>query len=120
MTYSSFTRSYRKEYIIVRLSIARKGCLKRFLTGVFSVKKNIIVHFEQINVNGMTNAAGIFIGTNLQTGWSSHGKSNSGFGTIMGKRNLVNQNMNIVDDRDLLDTPIDDRDRFTTAQKKPI
>ncbi|MFC4075981.1 hypothetical protein [Salinithrix halophila] len=68
----------------------------------------MMVQFHSINVNAIETASGIFVGENFQNYWSSHNKSNAGFGGVIGWHNTVARNMNTVDDRDHIDTPIDD------------
>lgn len=64
-----------------------------------------------IHVQTMQRQSGIFIGErNVAIGWSSHGKENSVIGTISGQSNLLLHNISILNDPDLVDTPIDDRD----------
>lgn len=82
-------------------------------------EERIIIDFDSINVNAIETTSGIFIGgPNLQYGWSSHGKQNSGFGTIQGTRNQVSQLTIAVSDDDFIDTPIDDRDRIVNYTRK--
>lgn len=75
-------------------------------------QKNIkaMIHIENMQAGSITNASGIFSGKNIQIGWSSHGKFNSGFGTLGGSNNKVYKNTNVVFDNDQIDTAIDDRD----------
>ncbi|AZU64049.1 hypothetical protein [Neobacillus mesonae] len=64
-----------------------------------------------IHVHSMDRQAGIFIGErNSAVGWSAHGKANNVIGGISGKSNLLYENVLILNDPDLIDTPIDDRD----------
>ncbi|GHH97746.1 hypothetical protein [Neobacillus kokaensis] len=64
-----------------------------------------------IHVQSMDRQAGIFIGErNSAVGWSAHGKANNVIGGISGKSNLLYENVLILNDPDLIDTPIDDRD----------
>ena len=64
-----------------------------------------------IHVQMMQRQSGIFIGEkNVAIGWSSHGKENSVIGNISGQSNLLLNNISILNDPDLIDTPIDDRD----------
>jgi hypothetical protein len=57
-------------------------------------------------VNVIENSSGIFVGTNLQTGWSSYNKSNSGLGNVSGDFCRVSYNVNVVYDNDLIDMPV--------------
>ncbi|WP_160725546.1 hypothetical protein [Bacillus sp. USDA818B3_A] len=64
-----------------------------------------------IHIQMMQRQSGIFIGEkNVAIGWSSHGKENSVIGNISGQSNLLLNNISILNDPDLIDTPIDDRD----------
>jgi len=64
-----------------------------------------------IHIEMMQRQSGIFIGEkNVAIGWSSHGKENSVIGNISGQSNLLLNNISILNDPDLIDTPIDDRD----------
>lgn len=71
-------------------------------------------HFQftgDINVQTMQRQCGIFIGErNIAIGWSSHGKENRVIGNVGGQSNLLYQNVSILNDPDIIDTPIDDRD----------
>lgn len=69
-----------------------------------------LIHIENLQAGTVSNASGIFTGKNIQIGWSSHGKSNSGFGSLGGRNNKVNKNTNVVYDNDQIDTPIDGRE----------
>lgn len=64
-----------------------------------------VVQFNQIQVNGMETNAGIFVGTNSQSGWSTHNKTNYSMG-VSGDHNLVYRNINVIYDNDGIDTPI--------------
>ncbi|WP_442599901.1 hypothetical protein [Neobacillus sp. D3-1R] len=67
-----------------------------------TVKHRVTVN--QICVNNIDTASGIFIGTNYANNWSSHRKSNHGFGTV--SNSLICYNQSFVIDNDLVDTPI--------------
>jgi hypothetical protein len=63
-----------------------------------------------INVGAISGNSGVYVAErNLIVGVSGHSKSNNGFGNIS-SNNLLWRNVNVVDDRDVIDTPIDDRD----------
>jgi hypothetical protein len=72
--------------------------------------KHMQVELGNINVNQLDSGSGIFVGTNAQWGWSAHGKTVSGFGTVAGMLNRLTHNVSVVYDNDLIDTLIDDRD----------
>lgn len=68
-----------------------------------------LINIGNLQAGSISNASGIFSGKNIQIGWSSHGKANSGFGTIGGHHHKVTHNTNLVIDNDQIDTPIEDR-----------
>ncbi|XJZ25706.1 hypothetical protein ACF5W4_09790 [Bacillota bacterium Lsc_1132] len=75
------------------------------------VKSSHIDFNGDIHVQTMHNQSGIFIGErNIAIGWSAHGKENRVIGNISGHSNLLFHNISILNDPDLIDTPIDDRD----------
>ena len=64
-----------------------------------------------ITVNSIERNSGIFIGQrNCAVGWSAHGKSNNIYDSI-GDSNQIVQNLSLLIDPDMIDTPIDDRDQ---------
>lgn len=75
-----------------------------------------LVQFDKIMVNSIGPNSGIFVGTNLQYGWSSHNKTNASFQGV-GEKGTVSGNLNVFYDNDLIDMPIDDRDVFLSAGK---
>lgn len=74
-----------------------------------------LVQFDRIVVNTIGPNSGIFVGTNLQYGWSSHNKTNASFSGL-GDHSEVSRNVNVIYDNDMIDTPIDDRDVILNAQ----
>ncbi|MBC8079961.1 MAG: hypothetical protein H7X86_06425 [Gorillibacterium sp.] len=72
--------------------------------------KHTQIELGNIIVTQLDSGSGIFIGSNAQWGWSSHGKNVSGFGTVAGMLNRLTNNISVVYDNDLIDTLIDDRD----------
>lgn len=74
--------------------------------------KNAIVSFHSLTAGTVSSSSGIFNGKNIQFGWSAHSKTNTGFGSVGGHDNKIDQNTNVVFDNDQLDTPIDDRDKM--------
>lgn len=75
-----------------------------------SNKSEAMISFDKLSVGTVSSSSGVFNGKNIQFGWSSHSKTNTGFGTLGGSSNRVNRNINVVFDNDQVDTPIDDRD----------
>ncbi|PGV48712.1 hypothetical protein [Bacillus sp. AFS037270] len=75
------------------------------------LKSSNIKFTGDIHIQTMQRQSGIFIGDrNVAIGWSAHGKENSVIGNISGQSNLLLHNISILNDPDLVDTPIDDRD----------
>jgi hypothetical protein len=75
--------------------------------------------FNAINVNSMKNNGGVFIGGNVQTGWNSPTKQNSGIlGT--GQGNLYTGNLHVINDNDGIDQPNIDPDIQPTNQSQAI
>lgn len=62
--------------------------------------------FNSILINTVNTNAGVFVGTNTQSSWNSNGVSKSGFGSVLGTRNIVSGSVNIFLDNDFIDTPI--------------
>lgn len=80
----------------------------------------LVLHFDgDINVQTMHRQAGIFIADrNSSVGWSAHSKTNSIFGGMAGHSNILFRNVNILNDPDTIDTPIDDRDVHFSLEDK--
>ncbi len=68
------------------------------------------VAFDNINVTTISQNSGVFVGDVQVTGIDSHSKQNSAQGTTFGHRNVEMQNLNYVEDRDVIDAPIQDQD----------
>lgn len=68
--------------------------------------QNNMVSFNNILVNAIYHNSGIFVGTNSQGNWNSSNNNKSGFGSILGTRNIVSHAVNIFMDNDVIDTPI--------------
>jgi hypothetical protein len=79
--------------------------------------RNVVVQFDNIVVNAMETNAGVFVGTNVQYGWSSHNKTNASMTGISGESNEVVGNVNIIYDNDFIDTSIDDRDVMLSSSR---
>ncbi|MFB5192624.1 hypothetical protein [Alicyclobacillus fastidiosus] len=62
--------------------------------------------FGNIIVNNINHTSGIFVGENMQFGWSGHMKANHGFGYNMGYLNHTQINAVFIYDNDLIDSPI--------------
>lgn len=81
-------------------------------------ESKFIVQFDRIAVNAMEKNSGVFVGTNLQYGWSSHNKTNASIAFVSGDGNAIEGNVNVIYDNDIIDTPIDDRDVILNG--KPV
>ena len=71
-------------------------------------KDDIQINFGTLTIYHLRSSCGVFMGTNCANGWSAHTKSNSGMGSV--SDGIVSNNINIVFDNDVIDSPIDDRD----------
>lgn len=78
----------------------------------------VVVSFHNLNVNAVETNSGIFIGShNAAHGWSSHHKTNSGFGSTTNA--TTTQCVSIVFDNDVVDAPINDADQFAVGVPLP-
>lgn len=68
------------------------------------------VNLELVDVLNMVQNSGIFVGNSSINGMDSHTKDNFATGPIRGHENKLFYNTNITNDRDLVDTPIQDND----------
>jgi hypothetical protein len=71
------------------------------------------IHINAVNVNAMSQNAGIFMGNTQINGMEAHGKGNSGAGDVYGANNLSVGNVNQNYDPDLIDAIINDQDNKT-------
>lgn len=62
--------------------------------------------FGSININNVSENAGVFVGSNIQVNWKSQTKGNSAMGTVIGERNILSENINVIYDNDGIDMPI--------------
>lgn len=62
--------------------------------------------FDSININNVSENAGVFVGSNIQLNWKSQTKENSAMGTVIGEKNLLSKNINVIYDNDGVDMPI--------------
>lgn len=72
---------------------------------MFTGKNAGVIIFNSINVNSIDSVSGIFVGENSQSNWSSTGKTNSGFGRVMGEMNAIRILLNVLSDPDIVDSP---------------
>jgi hypothetical protein len=70
------------------------------------MEKQPFIHFDSIKVNAIDTNAGIFVGTNTQSFWTSNSSTKSGFGSVTGSENIVTRAVCIFKDDDVIDTPI--------------
>ncbi|KGP74147.1 hypothetical protein [Pontibacillus yanchengensis] len=77
------------------------------------------IQFDSININNMEMNSGVFTGSNYQANWSTNFKMNNGIGLVVGNGNVIAHNLNIVDDNDIVDTPIKTvSNNYKEAEKK--
>lgn len=62
------------------------------------------IYLNQISINSIETASGVFIGMNHANNWSSYRKNNYGFGSVI--NSSVSHNISYVIDNDTVDTPI--------------
>lgn len=78
---------------------------------------HVNVSLNKLTVNSVESNSGIFIGaTNLCYGWSSHSKSNNGFGSF--SDSTVTKSFCVIYDNDSIDTPIVDSKKFLMIKPK--
>jgi hypothetical protein len=73
------------------------------------------VVFNTIVANGMETNAGIFVGQNSASNWTTHNKTQGSILSVIGFYNTLPNNMNILNDNDGVDTPITDNDYYGPA-----
>lgn len=71
---------------------------------------SVVVSLGGIKVGSLANDCGIFIGENMQHGWDSHAKGNTGVGMIAGDYNVLAVYLALLNDPDIIDSPIFDND----------
>ncbi|GAE24859.1 hypothetical protein JCM9140_819 [Halalkalibacter wakoensis JCM 9140] len=79
----------------------------------------VSVNFAAVNINTQSNNSGLFIGSNNQTGWDGHTKFSFGNGQFLGMNGTAN-NMNIVNDTDVIDAPMNDQDVKPGVQNQQL
>ncbi|HEU4964224.1 MAG TPA: hypothetical protein VFV52_10290 [Bacilli bacterium] len=72
------------------------------------------IQFHNIHVQTINDSSGIFVGSNVAYGWSAHSKRNVGQVTQGSKNKGAKRTYNVVIDNDVIDAPIDDRDRMSS------
>lgn len=76
------------------------------------------LHINAITVNNIDTSSGIFVGNNNAHYWSSLQKNNFGMGPAVSVQ--VSQNINLVIDNDLIDTPIENNVWINQAGNKEV
>lgn len=70
----------------------------------------VCINFITIQINSLENDAGVFFGENVQSGWDSHSKNNQAMGQVFGNLNATLAPINIINDSDVIDSPVNDQD----------
>lgn len=73
---------------------------------------------RNITVNTISSSSGIFIGTNYAHGWSSHRKSNAGFGFASDCE--IAHSMFIVYDDDFVDSPMTEQNALLIKERDSV
>ncbi|MFC0524277.1 hypothetical protein ACFFGV_11940 [Pontibacillus salicampi] len=73
--------------------------------------------FDSIQVNSVRENSGIFTGSNIQMYWNSSSKANNGLGEVFGTSNVMCYNINIVQDNDEVDMPVNQTASYKKKQK---
>jgi hypothetical protein len=66
--------------------------------------------FNTIFVNGQETNAAILVGQNNAANWVTHNKNQVSIGFVFGAFNAFPNNIEIINDQDFIDTPINDSD----------
>jgi len=69
-----------------------------------------LIIFNCIATNSMNTNAGIFIGDNAASGWDSNNKTEDVITQVAGVGNIFTAILTMMNDNDLVDTPIIDND----------
>lgn len=69
----------------------------------------VSILFNAINVVSMLSNSVVAVGENMQAGWDSHSKANTGNGSFNGL-GFNTANLVTIIDPDIIDTPINDQD----------
>ncbi len=70
----------------------------------------VAIQIGFMKVGGIQSDSGVFFGENMQNGWDSHSKSNSAGNGATGDYNLAPSYLNLINDPDFIDVPINDQD----------
>ncbi|RBW69107.1 hypothetical protein [Bacillus taeanensis] len=65
------------------------------------------IQFDSIQINYIHANSGFFVGENTQVNWKTQYKENNALGEVIGDQNILIQNVNVVYDNDIIDTPIE-------------
>lgn len=69
-----------------------------------------LIIFNFIAVNSLNTNTGIMIGDNAASGWDANSKSSNSISTDAGAGNFITANISLLNDNDVIDTPIIDSD----------
>lgn len=69
-----------------------------------------LILFNCIAANSMQSNAAIMVGDNSASGWDTCNKNQQSVGMVFGAANVFPANFNILNDNDIIDTPIVDCD----------
>lgn len=78
------------------------------MEGVYCMPDLII--FNTIAANSMNKNAAILVGDNAATGWDTNNKCENAVGMVIGAANVLTAVLTMLNDNDLVDTPIVDCD----------
>ncbi|HHY74780.1 MAG TPA: hypothetical protein GX497_16450 [Bacillus bacterium] len=78
------------------------------------------IEVGDLHVQAITTTSGIFISQiNYANGWRTQTKSNSGFGSIVGDSDTIENCIFIVSDDDIIDSAMEDNSMLISNNKKP-
>lgn len=69
-----------------------------------------LIIFNCIAVNSLNTSAAVFVGDNSASGWDANNKSSNSVNTVAGAGNIFTANLTLLNDNDVIDTPIVDSD----------
>ena len=69
-----------------------------------------LIIFNCIAANSMNTNAAILIGDNVASGWDSNNKTENAIGQVAGAANVFTAILTLLNDNDVIDTPIIDSD----------
>jgi hypothetical protein len=78
--------------------------------GIIMAAGGPVFVFNTIVANGLETNGAILVGQNNAANWVTHNKNQVIIGFVFGVYNTFPSNVNILNDQDLIDTPINDSD----------